>query len=88
MEKPLAQFLLVNPWLAAERLWASCWVGCPLSLFLPTGPVPFDPVVAILFHTLPAVISLQFARIFLPSPWAAPAASPPRGLGSQLAPLG
>ena len=38
-KKKLSQLLLVNPWLAAKCLWASCWgirfpYSCPLGLSL------------------------------------------------------
>lgn len=38
-KKTLTQLLLINPWLAAKCLWASCWgirfpYSCPLGLSL------------------------------------------------------
>lgn len=87
MEKPLAQLLLVNPWLAAKCLWASCW-GVPFPYSCPLSLCPLTLAVVILFRALPAVISLRFAGTSLPLPWASLAAFPPRVLSSQPAPLG
>lgn len=39
MEKPLAQLLLVNSWLAAKCLWAFRW-GIPFPHFCPLGLCP------------------------------------------------